>query len=104
MIAWIASCGSAFSIASLKCSSGAAECAGDSTPVTRKLRSGTARLLQLRKEPADLAPHLVAAGEPAPAHADHARQPVALIDRDDEVVAGGADAVDQQRFDIRLNL
>src|SRR5258708_35798044 len=63
-----------------------------------------ARSLEPGEEARDLAPRLVAAGEPVPAEADDADQSVTLVDRDEVAVARAADAVDEQRLDVGLEL
>src|SRR5918912_167941 len=44
--------------------------------------------IQLVEEPPDLLPDLLAAGQPAPARADQSDEPVALVDRHEEALAG----------------
>src|SRR5919206_3539316 len=56
--------------------------------------------IQLVEEPPDLLPDLLAAGEPAPARADQSDEPVALVDRHEEALAGPPHPGDGQRPDL----
>src|ERR1700682_724679 len=89
---------------SLSARSGSAAKRIGSAPCTWKARSGMARSLELGEEARDLRPHLFAAREAVPAQANDADQPVALVDRDAVAVVRVADAVDQQRLDVGLEL
>src|SRR5438132_69245 len=84
--------------------SGEAACATGCAPSTRKWRSGTRAPSQLREELPDALPDLLAAGEPAPAAAEDADQAIALVDGNEIVLAGGADAVHQERLYVPLQL
>src|SRR5260370_27801260 len=89
---------------SLSARSGSAAKRTGSAPCSWKPRSGMARSFEPGEEARDLAPHLVAAREPVPAEADDADQSVTLVDRDELAVARAADAVDEQRLDVALEL
>src|SRR2546426_528320 len=84
--------------------SGEAACATGCASSTRKWRSGTRAPSQLREELPDALPDLLAAGEPAPAAAEDADQAITLVDGNEIVLAGGADAVHQERLYVPLQL
>src|SRR5271155_3222990 len=94
---------------SFKAIRGAAACAMASAASIWKCSSGialylNASRLQLGEEVVDFLPYLRPPGEPTPVHADQADQPIALIDRSDEVLCRRTHAVDQKGLDIRLHL
>src|SRR6266478_5913502 len=83
---------------------GDAACATACAPSTRKRKSGTRTTSQLREELPDALPDFLAAGEPAPAAPEDADQAIALVDGNEIVLAGSADAVHQERLHVRLQL
>src|SRR5204862_2475876 len=58
--------------------------------------------VQILEEALDLLPDLAAAGEAAPARADHRDQAIAVVYGHDPVPAPAAGPVDQQRLDVVL--
>src|SRR5262245_61538078 len=100
-----------FSTCSLKSSAGVIACRWTSTSSTWNVRSAiaspsgrSARLTEFREEPVDPLPGLLAAGYALPRGADEPDERVAAIDRRPVILARSLDAVDEQRFDIRLEL
>src|SRR5205807_3591995 len=78
-------------------------------PSTRKLRSGMASplaacgaRLERRKELVNLFPNGLATREAVPVHANESHQLVAFVNRHQVAGAGSADAIDKQRFGVRL--
>src|SRR5215510_282578 len=91
--------------------SGAAANETASAPSTEKLKSGMGHLfnrhgsfLHLRKKAVDRFPNLGAAGESLPFSANQTNEPVALIDRNDEILRHFLYSIDEQGFGIGSHL
>src|ERR1700721_2391897 len=67
-------------------------------------RLDACRASKVGKKGVDSLPHLLAATETAPADADEPDELEAAVDRRDVVITRAADAVDEQRLDLRLQV
>src|SRR5580698_1162885 len=76
--------------------------------MTSRSRSGTGphlharRCAQVGEKRVDPFPHLLPSAEPAPADANEPDELETAVDGSDEVIAGTADTIDQQRLHIRF--
>src|ERR1700680_1023101 len=67
-------------------------------------RLDACRAAKVGEKGVDPLPHLLAAAETAPADADETDELEAAVDRRDVVITRAADAVDEQRLHLRLQL